>query len=343
MSSRQQAYPIIDLHCDMTHYLTTVEGATPEDTDNIGCAIAYLRQGNVKLQVMAISSVEPQPDTAITRKQVDWYKKMLTDHGDTFAAVTNSANLKQVMQSDKVGIVPAVENASALCGASDTLEDTFVLLNGIISECGRPLYISLTHHRENRFGGGNMTDIGLKDDGRALLEYISGRKIAVDLSHTSDKLARDIIDHIDARSLELPIIASHSNYRSVYEHARNLPDELVEEIIRRRGLIGVNLLRAFLHPDNPAMLAEHVQYGLELGAKEALCFGADYFCPKTHPDQSRVPFYLDDHDNAGKYQKILQSLEDILSTEELEGLAYGNALAFFQRNWGSAQDAADSV
>ena len=331
MSSRQQAYPIIDLHCDMTHYLTTVEGATPEDTDNIGCAIAYLRQGNVKLQVMAISSVEPQPDTAITRKQVDWYKKMLTDHGDTFAAVTNSANLKQVMQSDKVGIVPAVENASALCGASDTLEDTFVLLNGIISECGRPLYISLTHHRENRFGGGNMTDIGLKDDGRALLEYISGRKIAVDLSHTSDKLAHDIIDHIDPRSLELQIIASHSNLRAVYDHPRNLPDDLAKEIIDRRGLIGMNFLRAFMHPTDPDYLRRHIAYGLEMGGGQVLALGADYFYTEDHPDPTRKPFYFEQHEHAGKYQEVLATLSDTIDVPTLAAMASGNAVRFFER------------
>ena len=79
------------------------------------------------------------------------------------------------------------------------MQEAFVRLDTLIREIGPILYISLTHHGENRFGGGNKADAGLKDDGEALLDYIDGKHIAIDLSHTSDALAHGIVNHIDRK------------------------------------------------------------------------------------------------------------------------------------------------
>jgi microsomal dipeptidase-like Zn-dependent dipeptidase len=198
---------------------------------------------------------------------------------------------------------------------------------------GRVLYISLTHNGENRFGGGNQTTIGLKGDGAALLDYLDCQNVAVDLSHASDALAHGILDHIEARDLSVPVVASHSNFRGVFHHARNLPDELARAVIDRNGLIGINFVRAFLHPEDPSFLAKHILYGLKIGAKNALCFGSDYFHWKGHPDQSRAPFFFQAHADAGKYQSILRSLADELGLEQSRALAFGNAMQFLHRIW----------
>lgn len=330
MRQNANSYPVIDLHCDMPHYLATVPDATPDNQSGIGCATAYLKQGNVKLQVMAISSVEDQPDTSISKAQVNWITKLLSGYDGFFTRLKSPRDVSPAMSADSVTIVSAIENASALCTSAEPLEKAFTMLEYIIELTGRPLYISLTHHGENRFGGGNYTDIGLKDDGRSLLEYISGRKIAVDLSHTSDALAHDIVNHIDAKKLTLPIIASHSNFRAVYEHKRNLPDELAATIIERDGLIGMNFLRAFMHPDDPDYLRRHIVYGLELGGRDTLALGADYFHTESHPDPTRRPFYFEQHEHAGKYQSVLDSLAPDLDDAAIKALAFGNAARFIE-------------
>jgi microsomal dipeptidase-like Zn-dependent dipeptidase len=45
--------PIIDIHCDLLIYLTR-HNSDFNNKEDIGCAIPYLKEGNVKLQVMAI-------------------------------------------------------------------------------------------------------------------------------------------------------------------------------------------------------------------------------------------------------------------------------------------------
>ena len=73
---------------------------------------------------------------------------------------------------------------------------------------------------------------------KVLIDYLSDKKIAIDLAHTSDQLAHDIFNYTAQRNYKIPILASHSNFRSVYPNNRNLPDELVKELIARKGLIG---------------------------------------------------------------------------------------------------------
>ena len=326
-------FPIIDMHCDLLVYLARDEDAHPSKMEDIGCAIPYLKEGNVKLQVLAIYSSTEKGSAELAQKQTEIFQRLLRDETQSFTLVTSLYEMQKTLDSKVTGIIAAIENASGLCEEDEPLEQTFTRLEHIIKKTERVLYLSLTHHGENRFGGGDNSKVGLKDDGKVLLDYLDDRSVAVDLSHTSDVLAHDILDYIDRKSLNIPIIASHSNFRSVYDHARNLPDDIASEIIRRQGLIGMNFLRAFLHPDDPGMLAKHIQYGFELGAEDALCFGADYYYWKSHPDKNRIPFFFKEHEHAGKYQEILKNLDSILSKDEQRALAYMNVMNFFHRIW----------
>jgi microsomal dipeptidase-like Zn-dependent dipeptidase len=325
--------PIIDLHCDLLTYLVTASNADPANTQDIGCAIPFLRSGNVKLQVLAIYSGSGNPSAVLTKTQCDWFRRLTTHYNRAFHQVVAISAARESMRSPGTGIVAAIENASVLCNDDEPLEAAFERFEMITNEVGAILYISLTHHGGNRFGGGNTTDTGLTTDGRVLLDYIDARGVAIDLSHASDSLAHGIIDYIVGKGLDIPIIASHSNFRSIYDHKRNLPDELAQAIISRRGLIGINFLRAFLHPDDPSSLIKHIQYGIEIGGRDALCFGADFFYTKSHPDQSLAPFFFKEYEYAGNYQAILQSLEHLLETDHVEALAFGNAMNFLQRLW----------
>ena len=325
--------PIIDLHCDLLSYLATAEGATPGNVDDIGCAIPLLHDGNVKLQVLAFYVPTEPHCIDLAADEYRRFNELPSNHPGAFSHVTTPKQAEHALQSEGTGVIAAIENASALCTESEPLDLAFTRLEQIVEQTGKVLYITLTHHSANRFGGGNMTDLGLSDDGKSLLEHVNGMGIAIDLSHTSDALARGIVDHIDAKGLEVPLLASHSNFRAVFDHARNLPDWLAREIVNRGGVIGINFIRAFVHLDDPSYLERHVVHGHELGGGDGLCFGADFFYWKGSLDQGRAPFYHAAHEHAGKYQEILSSFGPDLGQKEKQALAYGNALRFLDRVW----------
>jgi len=241
-----------------------------------------------------------------------------------------------IQNKSGTGIILSIESAAGICTEEETIEQGFKNLETLQSIAGRILYISFTHHTENRFGGGNYSDnVGLKKDGEALLDYLSGRKIAVDLAHSSDALANDIFNYVDKHSLDIPIIASHSNFRELCNHVRNLPDEFVQEIINRKGLIGMNFLRAYIHDSQPEVLLDHFVYGIEkLKAKDNICFGADYFATKGFSDPTRHPLFFPVHENASCFPIVVNQLRDKgFDQNMLEKVCYRNYLDFINKNW----------
>lgn len=325
--------PIFDLHCDLLSYLARVPKADAMKTDDIGCAIPHLQKGNVKLQILAMFTATKSGSSKIGMRESLEFQKLLKEYGDKLQTATDVSTLKKLPTSQKIGVLAAIENASGFCEEDDKLKDGLKKLEKLIKNVERILYISLTHHDENRFGGGNLSkNVGLKKDGEALLEYVEGRKIAVDLSHTSDALAHDILNYTNKKNLNIPISASHSNFRKIFVHPRNLLDEIAEEIIARGGIIGINFIKDFLNPKKEEALIEHILYGIEKW-DDCLCFGADFFCTKEVPEQEGHKVYWEQHQDASKYPAILQRLGSDLSTKQLEGLAFRNALTFIDKIW----------
>lgn len=134
-------------------------------------------------------------------------------------------------------------------------------------------FAMLTWNYENRYACGASSDQhrGLTEEGKELTKYLIDQGIILDISHLSDQGAEDLMTLTDA-----PIIASHSNVRSVCSHPRNLPEGLIRELIRRQGLIGINFFAPFVG-ENPQVedLLRHMDVILSLGGEDVLALGGD--------------------------------------------------------------------
>lgn len=321
--------PIIDLHCDLLVYLLMNPKARPDDKA-FGASLPFLKTGNVSLQVMAIYTAVEAASSKNGVEQSAIYKQMLKD----YSAEIYQGGAGFDASKKGIGMVASLESASGICNEEEPLENAFKNLETIVSNVGRLFYISFTHHTENRFGGGNYAEAGLKPDGEALLDYMSNREIAIDLSHTSDALAHDILDYTYRKGLNVPVMASHSNFREVWDHPRNLTKENAQEVINRGGLIGMNFLRAFLNNDDPEALLDHIKYGFELpNGDKSMAFGADFFYTGDFPNPERDPYYFPRHEDATKYQAIITDLKNDLSPDQIAGLAYKNVERFIATNW----------
>jgi microsomal dipeptidase-like Zn-dependent dipeptidase len=325
-------YPIADMHCDLLSFMAKVPNADPFDPDQIACAFPLMKAGGVKMQVMAIYTDVNSSSMEIATKQAAIFSGLLEKESETVTRF-DSSYIQNLEKNEPIGIVASVENAAGFGHENADWTSIYSQFDSIVETVGQLAYISLTHHTENRFGGGNYTEgIGLKEDGKRILDYMAGKRIPIDLSHTSDLLAEGILKHIDRHHLPIPVIASHSNFRTLWNHKRNLSDEFAQEIIHRGGIIGVNFLRAFLDTDVPERLYEHLEYGAKLG-EDAICFGADFFYTQDFPDKSRHPFYFPLAENASKYPDILEHLSASLSEDQLRKMAFENVFNFYQKLW----------
>lgn len=326
-------HPVIDLHCDLLAHMLNMPNPDPFKQEGIACSFPALAKGNVKLQVMAIYTATQKGSAALAIRQSEIFASFLAKYPEDCTLVNDLDTLSRIETSSKLGMIAAIENASGFCEEDESLDIGFIRLEQIIKNVTRILYIGFTHHAENRFGGGNNSTAGLKEDGKKLLQYLDGKRIAVDFSHASDALAQDILDYISEHSLEVPILASHSNYRTVFNHVRNLPDDIAKEIIRREGIIGVNFLRAFVNNEDSNALYHHMNYGIELGGFNSICFGADYFSTDDHPDRSRVPFYFKEHKDASCYPSIIEEVSNQVSPEFVERISSKNVMNYLIHLW----------
>lgn len=233
----------------------------------------------------------------------------------------------------------AIENASGLCDEVEPLELCFERLKGLSLEGNSPLYIGLTWNEENRFGGGASAQaVGLKQDGKALLDFMHQKGIALDFSHASDRLVTESLSYIDRRNLDISVMASHSNFRSVQPAARNLPDELALEIARRGGVIGINFYMAFVGEEREGSRAflKHLEQAIHLGIASNLSFGADFFYEgDLSPPASgvRSPFGFEGYTEASCYPKLIQEwrASGLFTDVELEGICWGHVERFLQQ------------
>lgn len=323
-------FSIADLHCDLLWYLSLDAKRTANDLV-ARCAIPQLRSGNVCFQVLAIFVETAQGSVNQGRKQAEIFHALPTLYPEVFKPI------RKVNESDqRIGIISAIENASAICEEEDDLNNALEQFTALQRKMGRLLYVSLTWNSENRFGGGALTKVGLKSDGKQLIEYLAEQRIAVDLSHASDFLAYDILNEIERKGLKLRVIASHSNMRAVANVPRNLPDDIAKEIIKREGLIGINFVRDFVGSDSPTNFSKQLESLLKIGGENSVCFGADFFCVGDLPVEMRKP--VDDHffpeyNNAGSYAKVIDlwKKELKLSDEVLEKICKGNFSRYYHR------------
>lgn len=135
-------------------------------------------------------------------------------------------------------------------------------------------FVMLTWNYENLYGCGSVfaQEKGLTQEGKRLARELLRQKLVLDISHLSDQGTEDIFLLTD-----MPVIASHSNVRELCSRPRNLKREQIQELIRRKGLIGMNFFAPFVEKE-PGMenLFRHMDYILELGGENVLALGTDF-------------------------------------------------------------------
>jgi membrane dipeptidase len=146
---------------------------------------------------------------------------------------------------------------------------------------------------ETCIGGSHDTDKGLTDFGRHAIRDAVSLGMIADISHASLRSADEILE-IASREGR-PAIASHSNAYDICPASRNLRRDQIRDLLALSGIIGLNLHRPFLSNQKSATredVLRHMEYFLEQGCEDALCFGCDMdgaTMPTDLPDLSAIP------------------------------------------------------
>ena len=113
-------------------------------------------------------------------------------------------------------------------------------------------YITLSHNCDNAFATAASTvtatgkDAGLSEFGKSAVVEMNRLSMMVDLSHTSHRTMRDVLDISQA-----PVIFSHSACYSLARNMRNVPDDVLQRLSKNGGLIMIYFVGKFLRTSDP--------------------------------------------------------------------------------------------
>ena len=117
-----------------------------------------------------------------------------------------------------------------------------------------------------------------------MIYRISEKGFIIDLSHAGHKTAEDALKFLDQENLEGNVIVSHTGIYEEYEgkktdvnNKRNLPEEILSEVVRLDGIVGIYALTFGLssQKDDVSPFVRQVRKALEVFGENAVAIGTD--------------------------------------------------------------------
>jgi len=142
--------------------------------------------------------------------------------------------------------------------------------------------------------------------------------IIIDVAHSSDQTVRDVLALI-----EDPIFISHGGTVSHCPRSsnRNLPDDILQEIAARGGILGIGYFEGAICDSSPKGIAKAIIDAIALIGPDAVALGSDY--------DGTVETSLDTSELAIITQELINSGMDETTIRKVMG---ENARAFFLAN-----------
>lgn len=323
-----------------------------DDYDTGLCTVTFpeMRRGSVGLMLSTIMSrTEPryqdsrrdgmrtqEQAMAVGRGHLAYYQAM-TRRGD-IKPVLGTADLDEAVsawhaptEQTPIYHILSMESADPICNPDDVANWWDAGLR----------VVGPAHFGHNTYIHGTFTEGGLKPLAKPLYEAMSDAGMILDITHMADQAVWESFELWDG-----PIMASHCTCRSIVNGQRHLTDDMIRELTRRNGIIGLVFCQFFIDPDItfetlPQRGKWESKYGMEGllphidkiadlagGSLDNIAIGTDMdggFGAEVTPT---------DVDTIADLQKFPDVLKTAgVSEQDALSILHGNALHFFRNAW----------
>lgn len=188
-------------------------------------------------------------------------------HGADVVLAKSAADISRAKREGKLAVVLAIENSDGVEGSINVLRMLHRV--GVRS-------IGLTHDVSSLAADGNAearSRGGLTRFGVRLVEAMNNLGMLVDVSHISEAGFWDVME-----ITQKPVIASHSNCKSVCDHPRNLSNEQIRALAKNGGSMGITFVPRFVDRSAPSFtrLLDHVDHAVQLVGADHVGIGSDF-------------------------------------------------------------------
>lgn len=245
-----KATPLIDGHNDLpwqylrrvNNHLSQLDLASdltqidnPTDTD-----LPRLRRGmvggifwSVYVPIEAYGG-NPSAVQAVIN-QIDFVKRLVNHYDSDLELALDASSIRRIHASGKIASLIGMEGGHSINNSLASLRQLYDL---------GARYMTLTHSK-GLLWADSATDTqrhgGLTQFGELVVLEMNRLGMMVDLSHVSVETMRDAL-----RVSRSPVIFSHSSAYGVTQHARNVPDEVLALVGKKRGVVMVNYLTSYV-------------------------------------------------------------------------------------------------
>ncbi len=291
---------VVDTHCDtlkcLTPDFTRIKGSMWEDRSGVGLGtkselghvdIPRLREGGVDCQVFAVSSERDRAPPYALRTALDMIGTFYSEcerNRDAIQPVTSYDEIMEAVRNGKVAAMLSIEGADVIEGRLSVLRTFYrlgVRMVGLVHSLRNPLADGVADARTR----GGLSELGVQ-----VVEELDRLGVVIDVSHISDPGFWDVMD-----IAKRPVVASHSNSRSVCPHPRNMTDEMIQALAERGGVMGMNFAPSFVHSKEPSVetLVDHIDHIVGLVGPDHVGLGSDFdgipSTPRGLEDAARMP------------------------------------------------------
>lgn len=241
--------------------------------------------------------------------------KKLHENGIDVLQVRTAEDAGNVLKH-KAATLLAIEEGGAIDGSLEALRCLYEL--GVRA-------MTLTWSNRNDIADGineEATGSGLTLFGKQVVAEMNRLGMLVDVSHISTAGFWSVIE-----TSTKPIIATHSNAKSLCSHPRNLNDEQIKALAQNGGLAGITFAGQFLEEDwhNACIesVYKHIGYMLNLiGNDDHIGFGSD-FDGISHP-----PYNIQ---GVQDYKPLIEYLSKYYSDETINKITHQNVINLLQK------------
>lgn len=241
--------------------------------------------------------------------------KKLHENGIDVLQVRTAEDAGNVLKH-KAATLLAIEEGGAIDGSLEALRCLYEL--GVRA-------MTLTWSNRNDIADGineEATGSRLTVFGKQVVAEMNRLGMLIDVSHISTAGFWSVIE-----TSTKPIIATHSNAKSLCSHPRNLNDEQIKALAQNGGLAGITFAGQFLEEDwrNACIesVYKHIDYMLNLiGNDDHIGFGSD-FDGISHP-----PYNIQ---GVQDYKPLIEYLSKYYSDETINKITHQNVINLLQK------------
>ncbi|MFN2475803.1 MAG: dipeptidase [Chthoniobacterales bacterium] len=201
------------------------------DTD-----IPRLRAGKVRAQFWAAFVPTAFPNPARTGlEQIDVIERISQLHPDVFLRATRASDIGRAAHLGRIASFIGVENGAVI-------ENSIAMLRTLYRLGVRSLTLC---HNETLDWVDSATDKpkngGLSEFGREVIREMNHVGMIIDLAHTSPDVMHQVLDISAA-----PVAITHANARTLCDHPRNTPDDVLVRLRTNGGIIMATFVPDFI-------------------------------------------------------------------------------------------------